>query len=86
VTDAAIIAPQVDGVILVAHGQRTTRDVVRSSLRQLADVGAHVTGGILNDVDLSERRYGYGSYYYYRQEGYYSGDSDRTRDVPAAEA
>jgi len=86
VTDAAIVAPQVDGVLLVVHGQRTTRDVLRSALRQIADVSAHLTGGILNDVDLSERRYGYGSYYYYRQSGYYSGDEpDRARDVPAAE-
>jgi capsular exopolysaccharide synthesis family protein len=87
VTDAAIVAPQVDGVLLVVHGRKTTRDVLRSALRQLADVSAHVTGGVLNNVDLHERRYGYGSYYYYRQAGYYSGDEgDRARDAPAAES
>ena len=55
VTDAAVIAPQVDGVILVVHGQRTTRDALRSALRQLHDVGSHIIGGVLNDVDLSAR-------------------------------
>ena len=87
VTDAAIIAPQVDGVLLLVHGQKTTRDALRSALRQLRDVGAHVTGGVLNDVDLSSHRYGYGSYYYHN-EGYYETESDsgRNADAPAAES
>ena len=72
VTDAAIIAPQVDGVLFVIHAQRTTRDALSQSLRQLRDVSAHLAGGILNDVDLSSRKYGYGSYYYYNREGYSS--------------
>jgi capsular exopolysaccharide synthesis family protein len=84
VTDAAIIAPQVDGVIMIIHGQKTTREAARSSLRQLRDVGANITGGILNDVDLSSRQYGYGSYYYYRHEGYYSAETEE--HAPAAEA
>ena len=84
VTDAAIIAPQVDGVIMVIHGQRTTREAARSSLRQLRDVGANITGGVLNDVDLSNRQYGYGSYYYYRHEGYYASETEE--QAPAAEA
>jgi capsular exopolysaccharide synthesis family protein len=87
VTDAAIIAPQVDGVLLVVHGQKTTRDAMRSALRQLSDVGAHITGGVLNDVDLSARHYGYGSYYYYHSEGYYeASEQERRSDAPAAES
>jgi succinoglycan biosynthesis transport protein ExoP len=86
VTDAAIIAPQVDGVLLVVHGQKTTRDAMRNALRQLADVGAHITGGVLNDVDLSTRQYGYGSYYYYHSEGYYEANAEERRDAPAAES
>jgi succinoglycan biosynthesis transport protein ExoP len=87
VTDAAIISPQVDGVILVVHGQKTTRDALRSALRQLHDVNAHVTGGVLNDVDLSSRQHGYGSYYYYHNEGYYEANAeDRQPEAPAAES
>jgi capsular exopolysaccharide synthesis family protein len=75
VTDAAIIAPQVDGAILVLHGQRTTRDALYTALRQLRDVGCQPTGGVLNEVDLSANRHGYGSYYYYNREGYYEAEA-----------
>jgi capsular exopolysaccharide synthesis family protein len=74
VTDAAIIAPQVDATILVIHSMRTTRDALRVALRQLRDVGCQPTGGVLNEVDLSAHRYGYGSYYYYSSDGYYQAD------------
>jgi succinoglycan biosynthesis transport protein ExoP len=76
VTDASIIAPQVDSTILVIHAQRTTRDAVRSALRQLRDVNVQLTGGVLNEVDLSAQSYGAGSYYYYRNEAYYQADSN----------
>lgn len=75
VTDAAIISPQVDGTILIIHTQRTTREALRSALRQLRDVSGHLVGGVLNEVDLSTQRYGYSSYYYYRSENY-SDDSE----------
>ena len=84
VTDAAIIAPQVDGVVMIVHGQKTTRDAARSALRQLRDVSANITGGVLNDVDLSARHYGYGSYYYYHHDGYYQAEPEE--HAPAAEA
>jgi Mrp family chromosome partitioning ATPase len=86
VTDAAVIAPQVDGVLIVIHGQRTTRDALRSVLRQLRDVSAHLTGAVLNDLDLSARQYGYGSYYYYQRDGYYETPEEPRADAPAAEA
>jgi polysaccharide biosynthesis transport protein len=76
VTDAAVIAPQVDTAILVIHSQRTTREALRTALRQLRDVGCQPTGGVLNEVDLSTMRYGYGSYYYYNSEGYYEADTN----------
>jgi capsular exopolysaccharide synthesis family protein len=74
VTDAAVIAPQVDGTILVIHTQRTTREALRSALRQLRDVNGQLVGGVLNEVDLATHRYGHSSYYYYRNEGYYESD------------
>jgi polysaccharide biosynthesis transport protein len=76
VTDAAIIAPQVDGAILVIKAKGTARDAARSAIRQLRDVSARIIGGILNDVDLSENRYGYGSYYYYHRRYYGQDDVD----------
>lgn len=87
VTDAAVIAPQVNGVMLVLHGNKTTREAARSALRQLRDVSANLIGGILNDIDLGARQYGYGSYYYYQAEGYYQTEPEEGRsERPAAES
>lgn len=63
VTDAAIIATRVDGVVLVARPMHTRRDLAGHAVRALRDVGARVLGCILNDVNLDERGYDY--YYYY---------------------
>jgi succinoglycan biosynthesis transport protein ExoP len=71
VADAAVLAPQVDGAILVIHGQKTSRDALRSALRQLHSVGTHLIGGVLNEVDLSARTYGY-----YQAGGYYEEQRD----------
>jgi polysaccharide biosynthesis transport protein len=81
VTDAAILAPQVDGAILIVHAQRTTRDALRSALRQLRDVSGHLVGGVLNNVDISANRYGYSTSYYYRDESY-TADSEPPPDDP----
>lgn len=76
VTDAAIIGPQVDGVVVVVKSSETTRDALRSSLRQLADVKAKVLGVVVNGFDFQSDRY-YGKGYYYRRYGeYYAAESD----------
>ena len=68
VTDPVILSTMVDGVILVVHGGKSTRDVVRRARQELSTVGAKIFGVVLNNVDL--RRDGYDDYYYNR---YYSG-------------
>ncbi len=77
VTDAAILAAQLEGVIVVVKSQSTTREALRVTARQLNDVGARVLGAVFNDVDLSHGRYGEGTYYYYRRAGYYSSDEEQ---------
>lgn len=88
VTDAAILATQVDGVVLVAKAGQTRKEGARQSLGQLREIGARVLGTVLNDVDLSRREYGY--YHYYRGKGkgyYYQGyGSDRESDFSQPEA
>jgi capsular exopolysaccharide synthesis family protein len=77
VTDAAVLAPQLDAALIVVKAQETTRDALASALRQLRDVGAHVVGGVLNDVDPRRKGYAGGDYYYYyRREGYYYAEGD----------
>ncbi|MGA9996305.1 MAG: polysaccharide biosynthesis tyrosine autokinase, partial [Pyrinomonadaceae bacterium] len=47
-TDASILSTMVDGVMLVVHGGRSSRAVVRRAKQQLVDVGAHIFGVVLN--------------------------------------
>ncbi len=72
-TDGVLIASMVDGVILVVHSGKSSRQVVRRSRQLLQDVGAKVFGVVLNKVDLrsQDNYYYYQSYYhrsYYRHE------------------
>ncbi|HEY3104418.1 MAG TPA: polysaccharide biosynthesis tyrosine autokinase [Pyrinomonadaceae bacterium] len=81
-TDAAILSTFVDGVILVVHGGRSSRSVVRRARQQLLDVGAHIFGVVLNNVKAESRDYYYGGGYYsaYYQSDYYS-DTDETAET-----
>jgi capsular exopolysaccharide synthesis family protein len=67
-TDASILSTMVDGVMLVVHGGRSSRAVVRRAKQQLLDVGAHIFGVVLNNVRLETQDYYYQSYY----SNYYS--------------
>lgn len=71
VTDAAIIAPQVDGTIVIARARQTSKDMLRSEVRQLRDVAANILGCVLNEVRLADQASTLGGYYYYRQGYYY---------------
>jgi capsular exopolysaccharide synthesis family protein len=60
VTDAAVLASRVDGVILVVKGGAMPRELLRRAMATLTDVNATLVGGILNMVDIR----GDSSYYY----------------------
>lgn len=68
-TDASILSTFVDGVILVVHGGRSSRAVVRRAKQQLQDIGANIFGIVLNNVKIESKS----SYYY---SGYYAGHYD----------
>lgn len=84
VTDAAIIGPQVDGVVVVVKSSETTRDALRSSLRQLRDVSAKVLGVVVNGFDFQSDSY-YGKGYYYRRYGEYYAAEQEHDESEAAE-
>ena len=70
VTDAAILASLVDGVVLVSsYGQTTFEGLTRAKV-QLENVDAKILGVILNKVPTSKRSGHY--YYYYYYDGYSS--------------
>ena len=76
-TDASILSTFVDGVILVVHGGRSSRAVVRRAKQQLLDIGAHIFGVVLNNVQIEKTHdYYYGGYYGYYKSSYYTADEE----------
>jgi non-specific protein-tyrosine kinase len=65
VTDAAVLAPRVDGVLLVVKPGVTKLAACKQAVEQLRRVGANVLGVVLNEVELKR------SYYFnYRYKSY----------------
>ncbi len=83
-TDGVLIASIVDGVLLVVHGGKSSRHVVKRSRQLLHDVGAKVFGVVLNNVSLQSNEY----YYYQRYYGsnYYKTDTEADAPPPPAAA
>lgn len=65
VTDALVLAPRVDGVILVIDPRKTKRGAVLHSMEQLKQVNAKLLGVVLNNVKISRAHYYYNRDYYY---------------------
>lgn len=78
VTDAAVLARQVDGVLLVADAGHTKEHALAAAANELQKTGGNLLGVALNRLDA---RRGYNYYYYY----YYSDDEtgERRRSRPA---
>jgi succinoglycan biosynthesis transport protein ExoP len=81
-TDASILSTMVDGVVLVVHGGRSSRAIVRRAKQQLMDVGANIFGIVLNNVRLEATNYYYYAGYY---SSYYTDDDGGTPDASASE-
>src|SRR5215216_895254 len=63
-TDGVLISTMVDGVLLVVHGGKSSRHIVRRSKQLLQDVGAKIFGVVLNNVNLQSHDYYYYQSYY----------------------
>lgn len=70
VTDPVILSRQVDGVMLIVHGGKSSREMVVHARQELANVGAKIFGVVLNNVNM--QRDGYDYYYYRRYQYEYS--------------
>lgn len=64
-TDGVLISTMVDGVLLVVHGGKSSRHIVRRSKQLLQEVGAKIFGVVLNNIEIQSH-----DYYYYQR--YYS--------------
>ena len=71
VTDATVLATQVDGVILVIKSGATRRKILQRGVKQLQDVKATIIGAVLNQVNVKNSSYYYASYY-----AHYYGEKD----------
>jgi polysaccharide biosynthesis transport protein len=68
VTDAVVLSPRADAIVLVIRSGQTTKQALRRSRDILMQVNAKVSGVLLNAVDLSSPDY----YYYYEYKSKYS--------------
>ncbi|KGK91250.1 capsular biosynthesis protein [Desulfosporosinus sp. HMP52] len=71
VTDAAVLAQEVDGVILVLASGEVNKEYAQRAKDQLDKVGAKILGAVINKADMKTSEY----YYYY----YYHGSDDHKK-------
>ena len=78
VTDAVVLAPGVDGVVLVVRPGVTKLAACREAISELKRAGANVLGIIVNGVRAEDIRYYSGYYHYYYYYHYYEEDRPLT--------
>jgi non-specific protein-tyrosine kinase len=59
VTDAAVLAPRVDGVLLVLKAAKTKREMAQRAKEQLEKVNAHILGVVLTNAPVDGASAGY---------------------------
>src|SRR5580692_4971306 len=90
VTDAVVLSPRADAIVLVIRSGSTTKQALRRSRDILMQVNARVSGVLLNAVDLCSPDYYYyyeyqGKYaQYYRDDGESSDEDDHVAEPPAS--
>ncbi len=77
VADASILAPRVNGAVLVLKIASTRRDALIQAQESLHKTGANVLGVVMNQA--TPGRGGYYNYYYYRYYNYEYGDKKPTK-------
>lgn len=65
VADGSLVASMCDGALLVVRSGKTSKELVRQSIKQLDYVGCKLLGTVLNRVETGSRSYDkyYGKYY-----------------------
>ena len=69
VTDARALLGAVDAAVMVVCWERTSRDAVRTCMRQTLGLEDKLVGAVLSQVDSEKARY-----YDYDKSGYYERD------------
>lgn len=59
VTDAAVLAPKVDGVLIVINAGKTKRELAIKARDMLKQVNANILGVVLNNAEIDKSSYAY---------------------------
>lgn len=70
VTDAMVLGPKIDGMILIVCGEKTSREALRRAREKLDLTKIKTLGVVLNNINLRKHNYYYKHYYYH----YYYGE------------
>jgi Mrp family chromosome partitioning ATPase len=73
VTDAAILANEVDGVILVTSFGMVDYQIAKRAVELLKNANANILGSVLNKIPM-----GRGGYSYYKYYSSYYGEYEKT--------
>jgi len=65
VTDALVLATQVDGVVLILNFGEVPRELAKQTKQLLEKVKANILGVVLNKIDMEKEAQYYPYYYYY---------------------
>ena len=83
VTDAAILASEADGVLLVVQYRKYPKIISLRAKRMIENAGGHVMGAVLNNINIMRDDYYY--YYHYATKKYY-GSTRHEKEDEATEA
>lgn len=83
VTDAAILAGEADGVLLVVQYRKYPKIISLRAKRMIENAGGHLMGAVLNNINIMRDDYYY--YYHYTTKKYY-GSTKHEQDDDATEA
>ncbi len=79
VTDSAVLAPKVDGVLLVVKPGETQLAIAKKTVEMLRRGDVQLLGVVLNEVNLRHSRYYYKGYYYAGRKYLDSGKSEKKK-------
>ena len=83
VTDAAILASEADGVLLVVQYRKYPKIISLRAKRMIENAGGHLMGAVLNNINIMRDDYYY--YYHYTTKKYY-GSTKHEKEDDATEA
>ena len=63
VTDAAVLAPEVSGIVLVVRQGQTREEGINAAVKQLQMASGKILGFVLTDATMEQKAYSHYSYY-----------------------